>query len=442
MEGKIKKLYELQEIADLEWIEGTPFPKGIKTSKLIVTGTPGSGKTMLVQKIKGWPEEGYLDISSRNWWKSKVFQLKPREIHFGLPFFGHDKSFPVYDMESLNALSRLELDVFRIPLPKPYQGILSVDWRNKFIFEFQILPAEKIFSQRKQRAEGGSHHVDKDLTLERVEEEVNVYRDLALFFHRAGWAVYLREDYNGTPKKFTEKVQREADIEHLYQDLVRKRTIYEEFDHLKLRQQLITRTWRHQFNKELMEFFTDILPKIMEAERCSIFIHDPQHKKIWLKCGTNVGEKEIEVSREGAIVGEVIKTGKAVIKNKLEEVTGIHKEVDQKTGFVTRNLICVPILSLTSSETAGAIEVLNKQANREFDDEDKQMLERAAYHLEMAAENAFLSQDMLDFSALLSHQVQKSSWMVTWWGIGLWVLTAVTAGAVSWYLLMKQFPDL
>lgn len=422
--------FELEEIKDIEMIADVPFPKGIKTRRLIITGTPGSGKSTLLQKLKGWPEEGYLDISSKDWWLSSALQHKPREIHFGLPYFGHERSFPVYDTESLNEMSRLELDIFRIPLPPPKQGPLSPDWRNKFVFEFQVLPAEKVFAYRQERGKRGTHHVDSGLTLARVEEEVNIYRSLALFFHRAGWNVYVRDNYNGAPKRFKESVSHEQDLDNVYGDLVRKRKIYETYDRLRLRQQIILRSWDHQGNKEFLLFFTEIMPKAMGVERCSIFIHDVNNDKVWLQCGTNVTEKQIEVSKQGSVVGDVITNGTTIIKESLHLADGVHKKTDELTQFVTRNILCVPIMSMTSDTVSGAIQVLNTVDNREFNEDDKRQLESLAKHLQVSIENVFLSQEMLDFTTLLSHQINKTGWMVSWWGIALWFMTAAGFGAV------------
>jgi hypothetical protein len=33
----------------------------------------------------------------------------------------------------------------------------------------------------------------------------------------------------------------------------------------------------------LLEFYVKIVPKVLNAERCSIFIYDPDSKTIWLK---------------------------------------------------------------------------------------------------------------------------------------------------------------
>lgn len=62
------------------------------------------------------------------------------------------------------------------------------------------------------------------------------------------------------------------------------------------------------------------MPKVLNAERCSIFIYDPESMTIWLKGGTEVKERDIEVTSEfDSVVGNVITTGKYRIITGLNE---------------------------------------------------------------------------------------------------------------------------
>ena len=47
------------EIDALDWIKGVAYPRDVRFRQIIVTGPPGSGKTSLIQKLGGWPEEGW-----------------------------------------------------------------------------------------------------------------------------------------------------------------------------------------------------------------------------------------------------------------------------------------------------------------------------------------------------------------------------------------------
>ena len=39
----------------------------------------------------------------------------------------------------------------------------------------------------------------------------------------------------------------------------------------------------------LLDFYVRVMAKMLDAERCSIFIREPDSGKVWLKCGTALG---------------------------------------------------------------------------------------------------------------------------------------------------------
>ena len=144
----------------------------------------------------------------------------------------------------------------------------------------------------------------------------------------------------------------------------------------------------------LLEFYVKIVPKVVDAERCSIFIYDPDSKTIWLKCGTQLEERDIEVTTEyDATVVNVITSGQHKFATDLDKRTGAHKQADEKTGFVTRNILCIPIKSLNGKDVTGAVEILNKQGEGTFTEDDRILLEEMAHFLELTIENIFFNQE-------------------------------------------------
>ncbi len=411
--------FKTEEIRDLKLINGIAFPGWLEKKKLVITGPPGCGKTTIVNAIGGWPEEGYLDISSKEWWKSPNLVQRPRELHFGLPFVGFEKAVPVYDTDSLDDSSYLEIDFFRIPIPPPRRHMLSTDFRSRFIFEFILLPGEKTLELRKQRSGSGTHHVDEDLTLAKVQEELYFYKQLALFFHDCGMTVYIRDDLNGNPKRISA-----PPVDRISRPQESGEELYRHLDQFRLRERLLNRSWSVRGNKKLLELFVEIIPQVLDVERCSIFINDPATGKVWLQTGTGVDEKQIEVDISDSLVGQVIATGKYIVEEDMDKLDGPHKKVDAQTGFVTRNELCVPIKSLSDQKTAGAILLLNKKEGQYFEKEDRVFLEKVASHLQSAIESIFLRQELMDFSEILTHRARFSSWTKYL----LWALLAVVWG--------------
>lgn len=166
-----------------------------------------------------------------------------------------------------------------------------------------------------------------------------------------------------------------------------------QIDNIKAERSYIDAEWDAEKDKALLSFYVKIMPKMLDAERCSIFIYDPESKTIWLKGGTEVKERDIEVTGEyDSVVGNVITTGKYRIVDRLNEKNGIHKEMDERTGFKTRNILCIPIWSLDGKKVVGAVQILNKKDGKAFNDEDRILLEEMAHFLELTIESIYMSQ--------------------------------------------------
>ncbi len=193
-----------EPITDLKQLKGIDFPSAIRFRQLLVTGPPGCGKSTLIQKIGGWSEEGYIDLTINKWWTAQSLAIRPREIHLGLPFVGHDATLAVYDEEWIKAGGTLQLDVARILVPPRKRHFLSVDWAKRYAFEFLLPPAQSIYEWRSERARRRTHHVDENLSLELVSRQVDTFCQVAEHMHRQGMTVYVRKGLDGPLGRFTD----------------------------------------------------------------------------------------------------------------------------------------------------------------------------------------------------------------------------------------------
>ena len=180
----------------------------------------------------------------------------------------------------------------------------------------------------------------------------------------------------------------------------------------------------------LLNFYVKIIPIVVNAERCSIFIHDPAAREIWLKCGTGVSERGIRVDRDNrSVVGEVISTGKYKIIDDMEKINGVHKELEQLTGFKTHNTLTVPIKSLDGKENMGAVQVLNKKGDAAFSENDRKLVEEMAHFLQFSIENIYFNVEatgvLKAIKSLLSTVVTVALWF-----LGLTIVAII--GRILW----------
>lgn len=188
---------ETRAIDALQDVRGIAVPADVGFRQIIVTGPPASGKSTLLTKLGGWPEEGYLDLAEK-WWHQRLLTFRPREVHFGFPVIGWDHSLAVFDPEWLEG--PVDIDEVRIQIPPAKRGLFSVNWRVRYAFDIQLPPTEQVFSVCRSRARTGSHPRVQHLTHEQVERQHDAYAALALIFQRCGMRVYVRETFQGEPR--------------------------------------------------------------------------------------------------------------------------------------------------------------------------------------------------------------------------------------------------
>ncbi|MBI3935697.1 MAG: GAF domain-containing protein [Betaproteobacteria bacterium] len=199
-----------------------------------------------------------------------------------------------------------------------------------------------------------------------------------------------------------------------------------QLNELSSKQKALSEELDPQRESKLLDFYVRLIPRMLDAERCSVFIHDPVNGKVWLKTGTGVTERGIEVSVKGSVVGDVIASGKPVIAMDLVSRDGTHKATDTTTGFITREIICVPIRSKDGTRIAGAIEVLNKKSGGKFNQEDQAFLEEVGEHFQSVVESIFLGQETIRVSRNLL-AVASRAILMTFIAVAVSIFTIVLA---------------
>lgn len=169
--------------------------------------------------------------------------------------------------------------------------------------------------------------------------------------------------------------------------------VKQQMEHLDHEMDYLEADWNAAEHR-LLDFYVKIMPKVLNTERCSLFIADREGSGVWLRAGTGVQQREIEVDMQSeSIVGEAINSGEVVYRTGLDQEDGTHKQVDTATGFVTRDILCMPIRSLDGSKVTGAVQMLNKEGGAPYTDSDMELLAEMLHYLELSIENIYFQQE-------------------------------------------------
>ncbi|MGV8122927.1 MAG: GAF domain-containing protein [Candidatus Xenobiia bacterium LiM19] len=141
----------------------------------------------------------------------------------------------------------------------------------------------------------------------------------------------------------------------------------------------------------LLETITRQAMEIMEAEASSILLVDSLGKELSFKVAIgDVAEqlKGVRLKVGDGIAGWVAKAGEPLLIPDVKSDERFLSEIDQKTGFETKTLLCVPLK--TTKKIHGVLEVINKRDNTFFTEFDVDFLLAMANQAAIAIENALL----------------------------------------------------
>lgn len=141
----------------------------------------------------------------------------------------------------------------------------------------------------------------------------------------------------------------------------------------------------------VLESVMAVTAKVMHAEASSLVLKDEESGDLLFHVahGEKAGAvKPIRMKEGQGIVGWVVQKGEPVIVNDVANDPRFYCSVDKESGFETRAILCVPMMSGESAW--GAIEVLNPLRGDEFDEADLALCEAIAAQAAIAIENARL----------------------------------------------------
>jgi len=122
--------------------------------------------------------------------------------------------------------------------------------------------------------------------------------------------------------------------------------------------------------------FTRKLGQLLVAERASLFLVERATNTLLLRVAQDLPEGiQVRIPMGTGIAGAVAQSGEAIRVDDAYADPRFNQEVDRKSGFHTRNILCLPIKNRAGQVFAVA-QLLNRWDGQSFQDEDERKFSR------------------------------------------------------------------
>ena len=180
------------------------------------------------------------------------------------------------------------------------------------------------------------------------------------------------------------------------QDLFGKSSDYTLKDQLALLAE-ITQSFAHSLDIE--ETLQNALERFMDylnAEASSIFLLENNDSELVCRgCAGPVDITGLRLPAEKGIVGATVKSKNVQIIKDVSMDPNFAQNVDADTGFVTRSILCAPLI--IQDKCIGALELINKKTgNGLFDDQDQNFILALASAASLAIHNSRMADKLVE----------------------------------------------
>ncbi|MDD5300989.1 MAG: GAF domain-containing protein [Gallionella sp.] len=137
---------------------------------------------------------------------------------------------------------------------------------------------------------------------------------------------------------------------------------------------------------EVLNALVEMTTAQLKAARGSLFLNDPATNELYSRVAQGNIQREIRMLNTSGIAGFVFTSGEPLIIHDAYSDSRFNRSIDEQTGFVTQNILCVPIKTL-KGEVIGVAQTLNKRKGK-FTRQDLRLLEAMTSQGTLALQSA------------------------------------------------------
>jgi adenylate cyclase len=134
---------------------------------------------------------------------------------------------------------------------------------------------------------------------------------------------------------------------------------------------------------------------LMNADRSTLWLIDPKKGELWSKVKSGDGQTliELRIPADRGIVGFVASTGETLNIPDAYQDPRFDPSSDKRTGYLTRNILCMPVFD-SASQLIAVTQLINKKQGS-FNSSDEEFMRAFNIQAGIALENAQLFENVL-----------------------------------------------
>ncbi|MFO0666685.1 MAG: GAF domain-containing protein [Polyangiaceae bacterium] len=163
---------------------------------------------------------------------------------------------------------------------------------------------------------------------------------------------------------------------------------------------------------ELLALILQRMVEILEADRVTLYLREEESGELVSRITTGDMVQSIRLKVGQGIAGDVAATGERAIVRDAYEDPRFSPQWDLQSGYRTRSVVAVPILD-HEGNVLGVAQALNKEGDRDFTEDDANMLSALAVQASVSMENLRLlqslhkaNQELVNTKMQLEHRVR------------------------------------
>jgi transcriptional regulator with GAF, ATPase, and Fis domain len=146
-----------------------------------------------------------------------------------------------------------------------------------------------------------------------------------------------------------------------------------QLDRLRSTLEIASRLSQAEDAAPLLELIAQEATRLLHCDRSSIFLWNRERNEVEARPALGIRGASLRLPAGEGIVGETLRTGRAILVDDAYDDPRFNQDVDRKSGYRTRSLICVPLRD-AEGKVIGAFQGINRHGGQTFTAEDEECL--------------------------------------------------------------------